>query len=59
MVKWRNCPSLDFGEKDSTIVCKGWTRFRLWVEDMTENEDEIHEEGGNEKTKKDAPYLID
>jgi len=26
---------------------------------MTENEDEIHEEGGNEKTKKDAPYLID
>jgi len=59
MVKWRNYPSLNFGEKGSTIVCKSWTRFRLWVEDMIGNEDEIHEEGENEKTKEDAPYLID
>jgi len=26
---------------------------------MIGNEDEIHEEGENEKTKEDAPYLID
>jgi len=26
---------------------------------MVRNEDEIHEEGENEKTKEDAPYLID
>jgi len=50
---------LDFGEKGSTIVCKGWTRFRLRVEDIIGNEDEIHEEGENETTKEDAPYLID
>jgi len=59
MVKWCNCPSLDFGEKSLTIVCKGWTRFRLQVEDMVGNEDEIHEEDENETTKEDALYLID
>jgi len=26
---------------------------------MVGNEDEIHEEGENETTKEDAPYLID
>jgi len=26
---------------------------------MIGNEDETHEEGENEKTKEDAPYLID
>jgi len=50
---------LDFGEKSLTIVCKGWTRFRLQVEDMVGNEDEIHEEDENETTKEDALYLID
>jgi len=44
--------SLDFREK-------GWTRFGLRAEDMVGNEDEIHEEGENETTKEDAPYLID
>ena len=47
--------SLGFREKGWTIVWKGWTRFGLRVED----EDEIHEEGENETTKEDAPYLID
>jgi len=44
--------SLDFREK-------GWTRFGMRAEDMVWNEDEIHEEGENETTKEDAPYLID
>jgi len=34
-------------------------KFRLRVEDMVGNEDEIHEKGENETTKEDAPYLID
>jgi len=34
-------------------------KFGLRAEDMVRNEDEIHEEGGNETTKEDAPYLID
>jgi len=34
-------------------------KFGLRVEDMVGNEDEIHEEGENETTKEDAPYLID
>ena len=35
-------------------------KFGMRVEDIVGNEDEIHEEGENEKKKKeDAPYLID
>jgi len=33
--------------------------FGLRVKDMVWYEDEIHEEGENETTKEDAPYLID
>ena len=51
--------SLDFREKCWTIVWKGWTRFGLRAKEMVGNEDEIHEEGENETTKEDAPYLID
>jgi len=29
------------------------------MEDMVGNEDEIHEEGENETTMEDAPYLTD
>jgi len=59
MVKWCNCPNLDFREKGWAIVWKGRTRFGLTVEDMVGNEYEIHEEGENETTKENAPYLID
>jgi len=34
-------------------------KFGLRVEDMVGYKDEIHEEGENETTKEDAPYLID
>jgi len=52
--KMRQLPSLDFREKCWTIIRKGWSRFRLRVEDMVENEDGVHEEGGNETTKEHA-----
>ena len=48
--------SLYFREKGWTIVWNCWTRFGLRVEDMVGYEDE---EGENETTKEDAPYLID
>jgi len=51
--------SLDFREKGWTIVWNCWTMFGLRAKDMVGNEDEIHEEGENETTKEDAPYLID
>jgi len=58
MVKWNNCLVWILEKKVGQlyeIVGQVWAESRRYGR----IEDEIHEEGENETTKEDAPYLID